>query len=47
MVLMVHGVCCEVIWGGIFTRGDGTGKMDGLYLWVEMWEMFVLMSAFG
>ena len=33
----VREVSCE---GGI-------GKMDRLCVWVEMWEMFVLMSAFG
>ena len=43
VVTTVRWVCC----GGRFSSGGGIGKIDGLCVWVEMWEMFVLISAFG
>ena len=47
VVLTVCRVWCGVILEGIYRSRGGIGKMDGLCVWVETWEMFALMSAFG
>ena len=48
VVLTVRRVWCGDICGWGYRIRGGIDKIDGFWVWVEMWEkMFVFMSAFG